>query len=125
MIEGDVMLDSYLWGKVDRISPEAPVPIVMVDKRESRLGGAANVAINVKALGATPFLCSVIGNDRFGNELTTLMQEMEMNPDGMVKSSNRVTTVKTRVIGNNHQLIRVDDEMQESSITSPTIKTFN
>ena len=108
---GDVMVDAYLWGKVDRISPEAPVPIVAVNKRESRLGGAANVAINIKALSATPFLCSVIGNDRNGNELISLMKEIGMDDSGIVQSSDRVTTVKTRVIGNNHQLIRVDDEM--------------
>ena len=111
LIIGDVMLDAYLWGKVDRISPEAPVPIVAVNKRESRLGGAANVAINIKALGATSFLCSVIGNDRNGNELVGLMKDIGMNDSGMVLSTDRVTTVKTRVIGNNHQLIRVDDEM--------------
>lgn len=114
LIVGDVMLDAYLWGKVDRISPEAPVPIVTVDKRESRLGGAANVAINVKALGATPFLCSVIGSDRYGNELISLMKDLQMNHEGIVQSQNRITTVKTRVIGNNHQLMRVDDEMLEA-----------
>ncbi len=111
MVIGDVMLDAYLWGKVDRISPEAPVPIVTVNKRERRLGGAANVAINLHAMGAIPLLCSVIGNDRNGEELLTLMQELQMNTQGMVLSEERVTTVKTRVIGNNHQLIRVDDEV--------------
>lgn len=111
LIVGDVMIDSYLWGKVDRISPEAPVPIVAVQKKENRLGGAANVAININALGATPILCSVVGNDRSGNELTSLMKELGMKPDGIVQSAGRVTTVKTRVIGNNHQLLRVDDEM--------------
>ena len=110
MVIGDVMVDAYLWGKVDRISPEAPVPIVAVHKRESRLGGAANVAINISAMGATPILCSVIGNDRSGEELMMLMQEMGMKAEGMIPSDDRVTTVKTRVIGNNHQLLRVDDE---------------
>lgn len=111
MVIGDVMLDAYLWGKVDRISPEAPVPIVTVHKRESRLGGAANVAINLSAMGATPILCSVIGDDRNGEELMLMMRELKMNTDGLVLSPERVTTVKTRVIGNNHQLIRVDDEV--------------
>ena len=111
MVIGDVMVDAYLWGKVDRISPEAPVPIVAVHKRESRLGGAANVAINIRSMGATPLLCSVIGNDRNGEELLMLMKEMGMETIGMVSSSERVTTVKTRVIGNNHQLLRVDDEL--------------
>ena len=110
MVIGDVMVDAYLWGKVDRISPEAPVPIVAISKRESRLGGAANVAINIQTMGATPILCSVIGADRSGEELLSLMKELGMNVDGMVTSTERVTTVKTRVIGNNHQLLRVDDE---------------
>lgn len=110
MVIGDVMVDAYLWGKVDRISPEAPVPIVSISKRESRLGGAANVAINVQTMGATPILCSVIGADRSGQELLSLMKELGMMVDGMVTSTERVTTVKTRVIGNNHQLLRVDDE---------------
>jgi len=111
LIIGDVMVDAYLWGSVDRISPEAPVPIVAVKKRENRLGGAANVAINIKAMGAIPVLCSVIGNDRNGEELISLMKELNMSTDGMIQSSERVTTVKTRVIGNNHQLLRVDDEV--------------
>ena len=111
MVVGDVMTDAYLWGKVERISPEAPVPVVSVQKRESRLGGAANVAINLQAMGAQPLLCSVIGDDRHGMELLGLMQDLRMETSGIVQSPNRVTTVKTRVIGNNHQLLRVDDEV--------------
>lgn len=107
------MVDAYLWGKVDRISPEAPVPIVAVHKRESRLGGAANVAINLRAMGASPLLCSVIGSDRQGEELLELMRELSMDTSGMLQMEGRVTTVKTRVIGNNHQLLRVDDEITE------------
>ncbi len=113
LVVGDVMMDAYLWGRVERISPEAPVPIVHVQKRETRLGGAANVAINIQAMGATPLLCSVIGNDRTGDELLALMKNLNMNTDGMVRSDERVTTVKTRVIGNNHQLLRVDDEVTD------------
>ncbi len=113
LVVGDVMMDAYLWGRVERISPEAPVPIVHVQKRETRLGGAANVAINIQAMGATPLLCSVIGNDRTGDELLALMKNLNMNTDGMVRSDDRVTTVKTRVIGNNHQLLRVDDEVTD------------
>ena len=89
LIVGDVMIDAYLWGKVDRISPEAPVPIVAVNKRENRLGGAANVAINIHALGAKPLLCSVVGNDRNGNELIGLMKDLGMKPDGIVQSASR------------------------------------
>ena len=66
LVIGDVMVDSYLFGKVNRISPEAPVPVVAVTKKENRLGGAANVALNIKAMGATPIICSVVGNDFYG-----------------------------------------------------------
>jgi D-glycero-beta-D-manno-heptose-7-phosphate kinase len=125
LIVGDVMLDAYLWGKVDRISPEAPVPIVAVSRKENRLGGAANVAINIKALGAHPFLCSVIGNDRDGDELIKLMKDLTMSPEGIVKSPQRVTTVKTRVIGNNHQLLRVDDEMMQQLKQEEEDQLFN
>lgn len=113
MVIGDVMVDAYLWGKVDRISPEAPVPIVAVQQRENRLGGAANVAINLRAMGATPLLCSVIGNDRQGDELLALMGELQLDTAGMLQSEHRVTTVKTRLIGNNHQLLRVDEEVTD------------
>lgn len=111
LIIGDVMVDSYLWGKVERISPEAPVPVVSVSKKESRPGGAANVAINILALGATPVLCSVIGNETNGNDFIKLLKKAGIQPHGILKSDNRTTTVKTRVIGNKHQLIRVDEEV--------------
>lgn len=104
------MIDSYLFGNVDRISPEAPVPIVLVTHKDDRLGGAANVAINIQALGAQPFLCSVIGDDRQGKLFLNLLKDLNMPDQGMVSSLQRKTTVKTRVIGNNHQLLRVDDE---------------
>ena len=113
LIIGDVMLDAYLWGKVERISPEAPVPIVTISKRENRLGGAANVAINVQSLGAKPILCSVIGNDQNGRTFIELLQQMGMMTEGIIQSDTRPTTVKTRVIGNNHQMLRVDDEVDE------------
>jgi len=113
LIIGDVMIDAYLWGKVDRISPEAPVPIVSVTKRENRLGGAANVAINVQSLGANPILCSVIGNDLNGRTFIEILQQMKMSPDGLVQSPDRPTTKKTRVIGNNYQMLRVDEEKDE------------
>lgn len=110
LVIGDVMLDAYLWGQVDRISPEAPVPIVSIRNKENRLGGAANVAINLQALGATPLLCSVIGGDTNGRNFIELMQQLGMSTEGIVQSSERPTTVKTRVIGNNHQMLRVDEE---------------
>jgi rfaE bifunctional protein kinase chain/domain len=110
VIVGDVMVDSYLWGNVDRISPEAPVPIVNVRKHESRPGGAANVAMNIHALGATPILVSMTGDDRYGKQFLELLEESGLPAHGMLSSVSRTTTVKTRVIGNHHQLIRVDEE---------------
>lgn len=110
LIIGDVMLDSYLWGKVTRISPEAPVPIVAVQSKEKRLGGAANVALNIQALGANPVLCSVIGIDHEGQQFLELLKKQKLSQKGILKSRTRITTNKTRVIGNNHQIIRVDDE---------------
>jgi rfaE bifunctional protein kinase chain/domain len=113
LIIGDVMVDAYLWGKVDRISPEAPVPIVAVQKKESRLGGAANVALNIKALDAKPIVCSIIGDDVEGEKLIELFKESAINADHLVKIPNRKTTVKTRVIASNQQVIRIDAETDE------------
>ncbi len=110
MVIGDVMVDSYLWGKVNRISPEAPVPIVNVLKREKRLGGAANVALNLLALGAKPYLISVIGDDPEGDDLMNLMAEQSFSTEGLYRSKHRPTTIKHRVIGGSQQLLRVDAE---------------
>lgn len=125
LIIGDVMIDNYLWGKVDRISPEAPVPIVSVQKKESRLGGAANVAINVQALGANPILCAVIGGDTNGRAFLDLLQQMNMSSEGLFQSNDRPTTVKTRVIGNNHQMLRVDEEKEEDINASEKKQLIN
>lgn len=125
LIIGDVMLDNYLWGKVDRISPEAPVPIVSIQEKESRLGGAANVAINIKALGANPILCSVIGNDINGRSFIELLQKIDLSADGIFQSTERKTTVKTRVIGNNHQMLRVDEEQEDEIIASDRKQLLN
>ena len=110
LIIGDVMLDLYLNGKVERISPEAPVPIVAVGNRFARLGGAANVAQNIKALGAEPVLCSIIGDDSKSHDFFDLLKEHKMPSNGIVKSKERRTTTKYRIIGNNTQMLRVDDE---------------
>lgn len=110
LIIGDVMIDAYYFGKVDRISPEAPVPIVAVEKKEKRLGGAANVALNIQALGAKPILCSVIGQDEDGGIYENLLKKASLSTEGILKVNTRVTTVKTRIIGNKHQLLRVDSE---------------
>jgi rfaE bifunctional protein kinase chain/domain len=113
LVIGDVMIDSYLWGKVNRISPEAPVPIVAVSKKERRLGGAANVALNIQALGANPILCSVVGVDYEGLAFLDLLRAQKLSQKGILKLRDRITTVKTRVIGNNAQLLRVDEEVEE------------
>jgi len=111
LIVGDVMVDSYIVGKVDRVSPEAPVPVVDVTRFENRLGGAGNVALNIKALGATPILCSVIGTDKEGQDLISIMRELKLSIKGLIQSDKRKTTTKTRVLGNNHQLLRIDHEI--------------
>jgi rfaE bifunctional protein kinase chain/domain len=111
LVVGDVMIDAYLFGKVDRISPEAPVPVVAVNKKENRLGGAANVAMNLVALGAKPILCSVIGDDKDGHDMIALLEERGIGTSGIVKSKDRITTVKTRVIAQNHQMLRIDSEI--------------
>jgi len=110
IVIGDVMIDTYMWGNVDRISPEAPVPVVVCKKQENRLGGAANVAINIQSLGAKPILCSVIGNDSKSAILLDLMQQNNLTTDGIIQDQSRVTTVKTRVISLNQHLLRIDEE---------------
>jgi D-glycero-beta-D-manno-heptose-7-phosphate kinase len=120
LVVGDVMIDSYLWGKVDRISPEAPVPIVSVNRRESLLGGAANVALNLKALGANPILCSVIGKDTRGNEFLELLQKEGLETSGIYRSPERITTTKFRIIGNKAQMLRVDEEIDTDLNASDT-----
>lgn len=110
LVVGDVMVDAYLWGKVNRISPEAPVPVVQVTDKENRLGGAANVALNIASLGATPIICALAGNDLKGKEMAELMEAQGMVTDGILFSEERPTTVKTRVISNHQHIVRVDEE---------------
>lgn len=110
LIIGDVMLDRYLTGTVSRISPEAPVPVVLHRTTDDRLGGAANVALNICALGATPILCSVVGQDADGRALERMLPSAGMTTEGLVFSESRKTTVKTRVLGNNQQMLRIDQE---------------
>ncbi len=110
LIVGDVMLDAYIWGKVERISPEAPVPVVNARKREVRLGGAANVALNIQALGATPLLCAVVGDDAYGAQFCDLLAQQQISTEGIVTSNTRVTTVKERILAGSQQMLRVDSE---------------
>jgi len=110
LIIGDVMLDSYIWGAVERISPEAPVPIVTVKKKDYRLGGAANVALNIASLGAKPILCALIGDDDDGRKLLQRLEEGGISKEGIVVSTHRPTTVKTRIIASAQHVVRVDEE---------------
>jgi D-glycero-beta-D-manno-heptose-7-phosphate kinase len=112
MIIGDVMVDSYLWGKVERISPEAPIPIVALRKRENRMGGAANVAMNIHSMGAKPVLCSVIGMDDKGETFLHLLKKEKIESYGILRSQRRITTTKFRIFGNNSQMLRVDEEVE-------------
>lgn len=121
LIIGDVMIDSYIWGNVERMSPEAPVPIVRVDKRDFRLGGAANVALNVQALGATPIICAVVGHDDEGKRFLERLGERNISADGIVLSNERPTTVKTRVISDNQHMVRIDEESDDEITTKETI----
>lgn len=123
VVIGDVMVDTYLWGKVDRVSPEAPVPVVTVLKRENRLGGAANVSLNIKALGATPYLFSVVGDDEKGRKFKKLLTKEELSCDGIFVDSKRITTVKTRIISKGQHIVRVDEESAEDldSVLETTI----
>ncbi len=114
LVIGDVMIDTYLWGRVKRVSPEAPVPIVSDIVEESRLGGAANVALNVKSMGAVPILCSVIGRDEKGTLFLDLLEEQNLSDVGITVDEYRVTTQKTRVISGFKHLLRVDEEMEAS-----------
>jgi rfaE bifunctional protein kinase chain/domain len=107
------MVDSYLWGKVERISPEAPIPVVALRKRENRMGGAANVAMNIKSMGAKPVLCSVIGEDDKGENFLDLLKKEKISTYGILKSPRRITTTKFRIFGNSTQMLRVDEEVED------------
>lgn len=113
LIVGDVMCDSYWWGAVNRISPEAPVPVVDISGKEYRLGGAANVAVNIQRLGAKPLLCSVIGTDPEADTFKRLLEQEDISTEYLVEAESRPTTVKTRVMGERHQLLRMDRETKE------------
>ncbi|MEZ4775697.1 MAG: PfkB family carbohydrate kinase [Bacteroidia bacterium] len=111
LVAGDLMLDRYLWGRVERISPEAPVPIVDVYREENRPGGAANVALNLHALGAMPVLCGVVGQDQEGDELLIQANNNGFDTSLISRLPTRRTTLKVRILGNNQQqVLRVDNE---------------
>ncbi len=110
LVIGDVMVDSYVFGGVSRISPEAPVPVVLANNKDKRLGGAANVALNVQALGATPIPCAIVGDDIDGEFFLKRLKERGIPGKGVIVSTDRQTTVKERVLSGAHQLLRVDYE---------------
>ena len=113
LVVGDVMVDAYLWGRVDRISPEAPVPVVQVTERSARLGGAANVAINAHVLGARPVVLTVIGQDANADLMERLFQDQGLSTAGLLRSPQRRTTVKTRIISGHQHVVRVDEEQED------------
>jgi rfaE bifunctional protein kinase chain/domain len=110
---GDIMLDTYWWGKVDRISPEAPVPVIAVTNKEERIGGAANVALNLQALNANVFLLSVLGKDADGRQLSELVKKKNIDTSYLVNSEHRITTNKIRIISRNQHMMRLDAEITD------------
>jgi D-glycero-beta-D-manno-heptose-7-phosphate kinase len=108
---GDVMLDTYWWGNVERISPEAPVPVVAVSKKEQRIGGAGNVALNVQALGASVAVLTILGDDEDGVQLKQLLQEKNIDTRFILQSNKRITTNKIRIISRNQHMMRLDAEI--------------
>src|ERR1700675_3617946 len=110
IVLGDVMLDEFIWGRVRRISPEAPVPVVEVDKQTLALGGAGNVTSNLVALGAAPTPIGVVGNDSDAERLRSAFRDVGVNTDGLVIDADRPTTIKTRVIAHSQQVVRADRE---------------
>ena len=120
LVMGDLMLDSYMWGQANRISPEAPVPVVSVKEVTHNPGGAANVGWNIASLSAKVTMAGVVGNDSHGEQLLTLMSARGMNVESVIRDTNRPTTVKTRVIANSQQIVRTDfeslDELSNESL---------
>ena len=112
-----MMVDNYWWGDVDRVSPEAPVPVVMLKKRESRMGGAANVAMNCKALGAKVTLASVVGKDHEGHLLKDMAEQEGIDTSLLMLSNDRITTTKTRIMSRSQHILRMDDETTEELTT--------
>jgi len=124
---GDVMLDRYYWGDVERISPEAPVPVVKLNREEIRIGGAANVADNIAVIGGRPVLISVIGGDPAGREFLEYAEKLELDVGNIIIDRNRPTTVKTRIIARHQQVCRVDKEVVsdiDETLTDSIIAKF-
>ena len=124
MVVGDLMIDEYLIGHVSRISPEAPVPVVEVAEETHRLGGSANVALNIASLGLEPIMVGIIGDDLAGDKLLQQFKRMNVRTDGVIKSKDRPTTVKTRIIGDSQHIARVDRELNTYLITEEEEQLF-
>ena len=120
LVVGDVMTDAYINGQVTRMSPEAPVPVVDLQTQEQRIGGAGNVALNLIALGAKAVLASVIGQDAPGQELQQMLSNASIQTDALIASSERKTTIKTRVLSNGKQMLRIDTEDQHDLSSAET-----
>ena len=110
IIVGDAMIDSYTLGRIERKSPEAPVPIINVEKEKIKLGGAANVALNIKSIGLEPVLCTIIGKDSEGQDFIRLCKKNNLNTNGVITDSSRKTTNKNRVIVDDKHIVRIDNE---------------
>ena len=119
LVLGDVVLDEYLWGDVERVSPEAPVPVVHVARESTVLGGAGNVARNVVALGGACSFCAVVGDDRAGERVVDLLKDLGVDPGGIVVVPGRPTTRKTRVVARSQQIVRFDRETMEPLALAP------
>jgi D-beta-D-heptose 7-phosphate kinase/D-beta-D-heptose 1-phosphate adenosyltransferase len=112
LVVGDIIMDEFLWGKVDRISPEAPVPVVTVNRETQLLGGAANVVNNIRALGGKVFFAGILGSDERGRKILSLLEEIGVETDGILIDPRRPTTVKTRILAHSQQVVRFDRENQ-------------
>ncbi|MBW1780731.1 MAG: D-glycero-beta-D-manno-heptose-7-phosphate kinase [Deltaproteobacteria bacterium] len=110
LVLGDIIMDEYIWGNVSRISPEAPVPVVDVEQETKMLGGAANVIRNMATLGAKPILCGVVGDDTTGKEILSVLARMGLKTEGVVSEPGRPTSIKTRIVAHNQQVVRFDRE---------------
>jgi D-beta-D-heptose 7-phosphate kinase/D-beta-D-heptose 1-phosphate adenosyltransferase len=124
LVVGDIMIDRFIWGKVSRISPEAPVPVVLVDKETFLLGGAANVVNNIHALGGGVSLCGIVGDDEMSQKVFQKLNEMGIVSQGVFVGKGRQTTVKTRIIGHHQQLVRIDRETTEE-LKGPALRNVS
>lgn len=124
LVVGDVMLDEFIWGTVERISPEAPVPVVNVTAETRLLGGAANVVNNIVSAGGKAALAGVVGSDRSGREVARMLDELGVDPSGMIVDRNRPTTIKTRVVAHAQQVVRFDRESRQPISRAPRSKVF-